>query len=340
MPPPSLSSSTIVSFGRARRAASRPPTSWASATSPSSSDHRPARGGGDAERGRDRAVDPVGAAVGEHARRRRRGAGKNVSTSRTGIEEAASERRRLRAGARRARRATRGSLSPAAPSIARDRRARRRGRRAASARARRGRGGGGRRSRRAPRASAAGRRASDRRDRAGRVLPGALGVERDLQRVVEPVQPLAQRLGGRQVADAERRGPGACAAAQAGVAQQRVVVGDRRRAAARAGQRVGEQRDAGRARRTRASASPSCGSRSARPATSTARGRVASSAASPSSARGDGSAVARGPRDPRAPAVAAAAARVLGRSGSSSTSGSRSEKFRCTGPGRPSSAVQ
>src|SRR6185436_9053404 len=92
-----------------------------------------------------------------------------------------------------------------------------------------------------------------------------------------PVQPLAQRLGGGEIADAQhevvlvRVRPGA-------VAQQRVVVRDGRGAAAGAGERRGEQRQrAGSAKA--ASDGPSCGSRSARPATSTARGRAIMSAA-------------------------------------------------------------
>ena len=68
IPPPSLLSSTIVSGRPRRRAASRPPMSWASATSPISSTTGPSPGGRDAEGGRDGPVDPVGAAVGEHAR--------------------------------------------------------------------------------------------------------------------------------------------------------------------------------------------------------------------------------------------------------------------------------
>ena len=80
----------------------------------------------------------------------------------------------------------------------------------------------------------------DRRHGAARVLPGVLGVEGDLERVAGAVQPGAQRLGGRQVADPQHElrlgSPGT---------QQRVVVRDRRRAAAGARQRVGQQRDRG-----------------------------------------------------------------------------------------------
>ena len=169
-----------------RRAASRPPMSWASATSPMSSDDRAAGRGGDAERGGDRAVDAVGAAVGEHARRavgarrgresRRRGSGIEEATNsvasgrqRLGPSRAASgsdrasvaERRRSRAAARRRR-----------PSV-----------HAVSHAASRGRG----RRRPASASSAATRVAADRASltHRGGILPGALGVERELLDAVE-----------------------------------------------------------------------------------------------------------------------------------------------------------
>ena len=106
----------------------------------------------------------------------------------------------------------------------------------------------------------------DRRDGAGRVLPGVLGVEADLQRVVEAVQPAPQRLGGGEVADAQHE-VGRVRGRPLGVAQQRVVVRDRGRAAAGAGQRVGEQRDRRPSRRSRRARRAGRGSRSARPAT-------------------------------------------------------------------------
>ena len=158
-------------------------------------------------------------------------AGKNVSTSRTGIEEATTST------------ASGGSRTPSSAAT----------RGSERARARRGRDRFGRRPVGAapvlqPAALLARRLrrqharvgGDDRRHRAGRVLPRVLGVEGDLQRAVEPVQPLAQRLRGREVADAQHEvgrvgGP-------VGVAQQRVVVRDRRRAAAGAGERVGQQR--------------------------------------------------------------------------------------------------
>src|SRR5438094_331744 len=77
----------------------------------------------------------------------------------------------------------------------------------------------------------------DGADGAGGVLPGALGVERHLQRVVEPVQPGAQRLGGGEVADPDHQ-LGPVLLGPAGVAEQRIVVRDRGGAAAGAGQRV------------------------------------------------------------------------------------------------------
>ena len=82
----------------------------------------------------------------------------------------------------------------------------------------------------------------DRADRAGGVLPGGLGVEADLQRVERrPARcAAAWRWAGRRRAG---RGP-ACADAATSGAQQRVVVRDRGRPAARARQRVGQQRDA------------------------------------------------------------------------------------------------
>ena len=230
MPPPSLLSRTITSGRPSRRAASRPPTSWASATSPISSTVGPGAGGRDAERGRDGAVDAVGAAVGEHPRRRRRGRG------RTSRRRAPASRRRRRASRR-----------PAAARRARRPRAARRGRRASGAIA----PAAARSARRQPSsqprslrgfsgASTARVGGDDRADAPRRVLPRGLGVEGDLERV-EAVQPLAQRLGGREVAEAQDE-VGGVGGGEAGVAQQRVVVGDRGRAAARARQRLGEQR--------------------------------------------------------------------------------------------------
>ena len=73
------------------------------------------------------------------------------------------------------------------------------------------------------------------------VLPGRLRVERHLHRVASAGQPGAQRLGGGQVAHAQDQ-VGAVRGRERFVAQQRVVVGDGRRAAPCAGQRVGQHR--------------------------------------------------------------------------------------------------
>jgi hypothetical protein len=72
----------------------------------------------------------------------------------------------------------------------------------------------------------------------------------------------------------------------------------------------------------------------------TARGQASSWARRPSisagpAAAGDRGRVTHGRPPARPPPPGSSAV-----SGASSTSGSRSEKFRCTGPGRPSSAVQ
>ena len=271
MPPPSLSSSTIDELaGPGGAAASRPPMSWASATSPISSTTGPCAAAAHAERGRDRAVDPVRAAVGEHARRRLAGREERLDVAHR--HRGGDDERRLgRQRATPSSAATRGSLSSAGAS--------------AAAIALRGRAVGARASRRATRArgrrGAVRERVERRRGSAATIVAtapagschAASGSNATCSASSSAVQPLAQRLGGRQVADAQHE-VGRVRGGPVGVAQQRVVVGDRGRAAARAGQRVGEQRHRRPARRSAASAAPSRGSRSARPATITARGRV------------------------------------------------------------------
>ncbi len=94
--------------------------------------------------------------------------------------------------------------------------------------------------------ASAGSSGKTRRQHAGGILPGALRVERDLGGAGQRGQPAAQRLGDRKVADPDdevRRE----AVEPRLVPEDRVVVGDRRLAAARAGERVGEQRPARRA---------------------------------------------------------------------------------------------
>ena len=158
--------------------------------------------------------------------------------------------------------------------------------------------------------------------------------------LAEPGEPLAQRLGGRQVADAQHE-LGPPRRAERGIAQQRVVVRDRGRAAARARRRLGQQRHARRARRTRPARRRAAGRaprgrrrRAARGRRSELAGeRVDERGVRPRRVRPGRVTHGRPPARPPPPGSSAG-------SGASSTSGSRSEKFRCTGPGRPSSAVQ
>ena len=335
MPPPSLSSSTIVSF-RPRRLRGQQAADVVRERDVADQQHdRAVAGGGRAEGAGDGAVDAVGAAVAQHARRVRRG------PARTSRCRAPASRRRRTASPRRQQHAELGRdrrLGQAVVAEHAERSPRRPARRrCASARASPARPAHGARSpaRAAPPRARA--RASPTSAAVG-VLPGALGVERDLAaRRAGPASHVAQRLGRRQVADAQHE-IGREHAAKRGVAQQRVVVGDRRRAAPRARQRVGQQRPAGRLgeRRRGLAASARC-RRSSRPATTTPRRARATS----SRERRVAAAPARGRR--RAAHVRRAAGRgrsVVGGSGSSVTSGSRSGKFRCTAPGRPSSAVQ
>ena len=160
------------------------------------------------------------------------------------------------------------------------------------------------------------------------VVPRAVGIDRDLGRL-ESGQPRAQRLGGRQIAgpDHELR---LMSGREPRVAKQQVVMRDRGRPASRARQRVGEQRDPGRAASGPAPV-PSPGSRSgprrSRSAPAGASHRTVRSAGRPSNAM-----------------YGRPSARPVSSSGSSaprsSTSGSRSGKLRCTGPAGPSAAVQ
>ena len=291
----------------------------------------PLAGGRDAERGRDRAVDPVGAAVGEHARRVVAAPARSVSTSRTGIEEATTSVAPRRQRARRARRATRGSRELRRAEHPSRSPARRAGRRAPGREPRLARGR--RRRPRAPRASRAGSAAIDVATRRGRVLPRALGVERDLD---APSSPASQVRSGLEVGrspDAQHelgrvgRGEARRRAAARRSARRRPGRGGRPRAGRRAA-------DSRRRPRTRSRGARAAGRR-ARRARRRAPAGVARCAASVE--RGARRARARGTRDPRPPVRAA---RVVGAAARRATSGSRSGKFRWTGPGRPSSAVQ
>src|SRR3954452_10535983 len=205
MPPPSLSSTTTTSLRPSREAASRPPMSCASATSPISATTGPR-----AAAATPNAVETVPSIPLAPRLASTRGgsgrAGKNVSTSRTGIEDATTSVAAAGRGtpspgaARRGGRQAHAELGsdarlgqPLGPEHGRDR-------------LRRGVVGalpvlepalGARLARQALGESverAARVRRGDRRHRAGGILPRGLGVEADLQRAAEAGQPLAQRL--------------------------------------------------------------------------------------------------------------------------------------------------
>ena len=284
---------------------------------------------GDPEGGRDGPVDAVRAAVGEHARRLLAGG-----------EERLDVAHRHRGGDHhgrlgRQRRAELGRHARLAEAGGRERAGDRRGGGAVGAVPALEPGAVALLELDAPRAWRAGRRRGSwpRRRRGpatrsrGRTRPAAPRPCRAARRAA------ASRSAGRRRA--------ARAAARAGP-PTRGRAAARRSARSRPGR--GGRRTAGRpaagsprARRTPASAGPSAGSRSARPATSTACGRASSSARSPSTTACGGSPAARGRVTHGRPP-----ARPLSSSGSgpSGTSGSRSAKFRCTGPGRPPTAVQ
>ncbi len=154
------------------------------------------------------------------------------------------------------------------------------------------------------RSSAAGCPAPDPVDDSGRVLPAGAGVdERLLDLGGQRGEPGAQRLGGRQIADADARARGE-PGGEGRVAQQQVVGGDRVRSLARA--RVCGSASTGTPRRSANAAisEATCSSSSVRPATSTVRGGRGTRPASarcPRGARRGRPTVAR-PRGPRAPA--------------------------------------
>ena len=237
MPPPSLSTSTIVSARPRRLAASSPPRSWASATSPISSATGPSLA----------AAAPNAAETVPSIPLAPRWASTRGGSARAGHEgldvahghRRGDEQRGVVGEERVSSRATRGSpsRSPSASSMA----------------ARRRRVGRG------PRSSHAGSPTSDvasssvapgrRRARAPASRRGRATRPRVRRRPARRPgrQPGAQRLGRRQVAHAQ---PPAVAAKRV-AAQQRVVVRDRRGAAPRPGQRIRQQRPAGSRREPR-----------------------------------------------------------------------------------------
>ena len=255
MPPPSLSISTITSFRPSREAASRPPMSWASATSPISSTTGPRPAAATPNAVETVPSIPFAPRL-DSTRNGVSRAGKNVSTSRIGIEEATTSV--ASAGSTRAELGGHARLvQPGRPD--------RRGDRA------RGGAVGGvpvveparvlalarQLARRAPRASPAGRRR-----RSSPTAPaGSCQAPSGSKATCSASSPASQVRSGFEVgrSPTRRTRSGACAAAHSGVAQQRVVVRDRRRAAARARERLGQQRRRRRARRTRRAPRPAAG---------------------------------------------------------------------------------
>ena len=190
IPPPPLSTSTIVSFNSRRPAASRPPMSWASATSPISSTTGPSP-----LAAAPNALETIPSIPFAPRLQSTRGgssrAGQKVSISRTGIEEATNSVAASGSSVPSST-AIAGSLSsssgPSTPRIASA---------ACSSAARQPASQSG---------SAAGCERCQLGERAGRlqrerlgqhrrrVLPGALGVERHLRDLAEAREPRAQRL--------------------------------------------------------------------------------------------------------------------------------------------------
>ena len=157
---------------------------------------RPARGGGDAERGRDRAVDAVRAAVGEHAERGRRAREERLDVA---DRHRRGDHERRVVGQRRAELGGDARLAQVAEHRGDRRRrpcGRRRARRRARSRSLRRLGASG-----VERGARVGGRRSCRRSPRGPARPLS-GSKRDLERV-EAGEPGAQRLGGGEVADAQ-----------------------------------------------------------------------------------------------------------------------------------------
>ena len=242
MPPPPLSIRTIVSGSSRRRAASRPPMSWASATSPISSTTGP-RPSAAAPKALE-TVPSIPLAPRLHSTRGGSGrTGQKVSMSRTGIEEATNSVA-CAGSSTPSSAATAGSLRPPAASTPRSPRRRAR-RRCATRRASRGRRRRARRDR--PRARPASARAPARASR--RAPPP--GPARRPRRRGSPAgcrrEPASHSRSGLEVGRSPTRSTrsGRCALGERGVAQQRVVVRDRGIPRRAPGQRVGEQRPAG-----------------------------------------------------------------------------------------------
>ena len=246
MPPPSLSITTMRTGVETSRRDGQAADVVQEAEVAGDDRGRPAGRVGGADARGDQAVDAVGAAVAEEARRRPRStAGRPPGRGSACSRRCRRARRRRRR--RRGRAAAPGSvIAPAAGQLGRDRLARRalglhphRRRRPLLAEARR------------PASRQLGRvGAQQRRRPASRLVPVAERVDDDLLGA-RPGQPGAQRLARRQLAEAQhevRRG----GSAEPLVAQQQVVGGDDVRAVVGAAAdlrgRLGEDRVAGGAR--------------------------------------------------------------------------------------------
>ena len=335
IPPPSLSISTITSFAPEREAASSPPTSWASATSPISSTAGP----GDAA-ATPNAVETVPsmpfAPRFDSTRNGSGRTGKNVSTSRIGIEEATTSVASARQPGARAPRPPAARSAPPA-------RRRRRSRPPPPGR---------------PRCQSSSQARSPPRDLLRQRLERRSRGSAATTVPTAPAGSCQARLGVERRPAARRATPATRAAAWTSAG---------RRPAARAPARAPPPTRPSAAARRSAPPPPGPGAR--RTAGRRAAGARPLARTPPATRPAAGRAPSARPRSPRAAAraarprareqrVARLARACRGRvthgrppsrpgaisaSGSppaSGTSGSRSAKFRCTGPGRPSTAVQ
>ncbi len=340
MPPPSLLSSTIVRLTAQAPCGEQPADIVRQRDVADQQHDRAGARGGHAERGRDGAVDPVRAAVGEHSRRglggreeqldvtdRHRGSDEQGRVGRQPFADPGGDKRLGQLLAERLVDRPAGDVVGGAPA---------------------GEPVGVLRPVRRARCEQVGRARSQRRERIAAVDRGQRaggswyapsGSSASCSTSASDGEPVAQRLGGRQIADANHE-VGPHRDGEAIVAQQQVVASrsppvrgarptagrqaaDSRRAA-RAAPPPGRGRGRVRGGRRRARREPRAGRASARDACGGRAGGVSSLGAAVRVTHG---------RPSGRPPVSCG-------SGSSSTSGSRSGRFRCTGPGRPSSAVQ
>ena len=261
-------------------------------------------------------------------------AGKNVSTSRTGIEEATTSVGRPAAARLPSSAATRGSVSPAGPTAVGDR-------------ARRGPVGGvpaveparvlalaRQRLRRARRASCAGRRRrSSRRRRPGPARP--LSGSKLTCSASRPASHVRSGLEvGRSPTRSTRSGRVRARPRPHRAAARRSARSPR----ARGGRPTAARPAAARppARRTRPAPRPAADRAPARPATTSTRGAPCSSSSSPSSSRGRGLAQRARPRHPRPPARAPGCDLDVGHAvGRRAPAARAARSSGAPGPGRP-----